>query len=104
MERVRDKHRGGTLRKKAFRLFLSSTEIILRKFVSSNVILRIFAYIVNICQFLPVMNCIYTDNAVITGSSLRSALIYFYLSNEDASLPENASRLGQPVLEKLREV
>ncbi|MCR4622928.1 MAG: phage holin family protein [Clostridiales bacterium] len=50
------------------------------------------------------MNCIYTDNAVTTGSSLRSAVIYLYLSSEDASLPGNASRLGLPVPEKLREV
>ena len=39
-----------------------------------------------------------------TGSALRSAVICFYLSNEGVSLLENASHLGLPVPEKLREV
>ena len=39
-----------------------------------------------------------------TGSALRSAVICFYLSNEGISLLENASHLGLPVPEKLREV
>ena len=39
-----------------------------------------------------------------TGSVLRTAVIFFYLSNEGVSLLENASRLGLPVPEKLREI
>ena len=39
-----------------------------------------------------------------TGSALRSAVICFYLSNEGVSLLENASHLGLPVPEKLREI
>ena len=39
-----------------------------------------------------------------TGSALRSAVICFYLSNEGISLLENASHLGLPVPEKLREI
>ena len=39
-----------------------------------------------------------------TGSALRSAVICFYLSNEGVSLLENASHLGLPVPEKLKEV
>ena len=38
-----------------------------------------------------------------TGSALRSAVICFYLSNEGISLVENASHLGLPVPDKLRE-
>ncbi len=37
------------------------------------------------------------------GSILRTAVIFFYLSNEGISLLENATRLGLPVPEKLRE-
>ena len=39
-----------------------------------------------------------------TGSAMRSAVICFYLSNEGVSLLENASHLGLPVPEKLKEV
>ncbi len=39
-----------------------------------------------------------------TGSALRSAVICFYLSNEGVSLLENASHLGLPVPEKLRDI
>ena len=39
-----------------------------------------------------------------TGSVLRTAVIFFYLSNEGVSLLENAAHLGLPVPEKLKEV
>ena len=35
---------------------------------------------------------------------LRTAVIFFYLSNEGVSLLENASRLGLPIPEKLKEI
>ena len=38
------------------------------------------------------------------GSVLRTALIFFYLSNEGVSLIENAAHLGLPVPKKLKEV
>lgn len=45
------------------------------------------------------------DTMVIgTGSVLRTAVIFFYLSNEGLSLTENAAHLGLPVPEKLKEV
>ena len=50
------------------------------------------------------MNCIYTCNVVTTSSSLRSAVICFYLSNEGVSLLENAAHLGLPVPDKLKAV
>lgn len=45
------------------------------------------------------------DTQVIqTGSMLRSAIIFFYLSNEGVSLLENAAHLGLPIPEKLKNV
>ena len=38
------------------------------------------------------------------GSVLRTAVIFFYLSNEGVSLVENAAHLGLPVPKKLKEV
>lgn len=38
------------------------------------------------------------------GSVLRTAVIFFYLSNEGVSLLENAAHLGLPVPEKMRDV
>ena len=37
-----------------------------------------------------------------TGSVLRTAVIFFYLSNEGISLLENAAHLGLPIPEKLK--
>ncbi|MCM1333780.1 MAG: phage holin family protein [Bacteroides sp.] len=39
-----------------------------------------------------------------TGSILRTAVIFFYLSNEGVSLLENAAHLGLPVPKKLKEI
>lgn len=39
-----------------------------------------------------------------TGSMLRTAVIFYYLSNEGISILENATRLGLPVPEKLKNV
>lgn len=45
------------------------------------------------------------DAAVIgTGSVLRTAVIFFYISNEGVSLLENAAHLGLPIPEKLKAV
>ena len=38
------------------------------------------------------------------GSVIRTAVIFFYLSNEGLSLIENAAHLGLPVREKLKNV
>ena len=39
-----------------------------------------------------------------TGSVLRTAVIFFYISNEGVSLLENAAHLGLPVPEKIKAV
>ena len=38
------------------------------------------------------------------GSVLRTAIIFFYCSNEGVSMLENSSRLGLPIPEKLKDV
>jgi toxin secretion/phage lysis holin len=38
------------------------------------------------------------------GSALRTAIIFFYLSNEGLSMLENAGHLGLPIPEKLKDV
>ena len=43
-------------------------------------------------------------NVIGTGSVLRTAIIFFYLSNEGVSLLENAGHLGIPIPEKLKDV
>jgi toxin secretion/phage lysis holin len=39
-----------------------------------------------------------------TGSALRTAVVFFYISNEGISLIENAAAVGLPVPEKLKDV
>lgn len=39
-----------------------------------------------------------------TGSVLRTAVIFFYLSNEGVSLLENSAHLGLPIPEKLKDI
>lgn len=39
-----------------------------------------------------------------SGSALRTAVIFFYISNEGVSLLENAAHLGLPVPDKLKDV
>lgn len=39
-----------------------------------------------------------------TGSVLRTAVVFFYISNEGVSLLENAAHLGLPVPEKIKAV
>ncbi|WP_035287961.1 phage holin family protein [Clostridium sp. KNHs214] len=38
------------------------------------------------------------------GSAIRTAVIFFYLSNEGISIIENAANIGLPIPQKLREV
>ena len=64
---------------------------------------RIFQWKVLIFLLVGIANIL--DVQVIgTGSVLRTAVIFFYLSNEGVSLLENAAYLGLPVPEKLKAV
>jgi toxin secretion/phage lysis holin len=38
------------------------------------------------------------------GSAVRTAVVFFYLSNEGLSIMENAARVGLPIPEKLKTV
>jgi len=38
------------------------------------------------------------------GSAIRTAVIFFYLSNEGISILENTAKIGLPIPERLREV
>lgn len=38
------------------------------------------------------------------GSAVRTAVIFFYLSNEGISIIENASKMGLPIPDKLKDV
>ena len=53
--------------------------------------------LVGIAQILDV-------NVIKTGSILRTAVLFFYLSNEGVSILENAAHLGLPVPEKLKTI
>ena len=44
------------------------------------------------------------DHVIGSGSVLRTAVIFFYISNEGVSILENAARLGLPVPEKIKVV
>ena len=39
-----------------------------------------------------------------SGSALRTAVIFFYLSNEGVSILENAAHAGLPIPQKLKEI
>ena len=53
--------------------------------------------LVGIAQILDV-------NVIGTGSVLRTAIIFFYISNEGVSLLENAAHLRLPIPEKIKDV
>ena len=55
--------------------------------------------------FLLVGTAHILDTQIIgSGSILRTAVIFFYLSNEGVSIIENAAHLGLPVPEQLKEI
>lgn len=41
-------------------------------------------------------------NLIKNGSAIRTAVIFFYLSNEGISILENAGKIGLPIPEKLK--
>ena len=53
---------------------------------------------------LVVIGHILDTQVIGSGSVLRTAVIFFYLSNEGVSLIENAAHLGLPIPEKLKDV
>ena len=73
------------------------------KTLSSSVGFRGICRKVLILMLVGIANIL--DVTVIgTGAILRTAVIFFYLSNEGVSLLENAGHLGLPIPEKLKEI
>lgn len=54
--------------------------------------------------FLVAVGHIIDSKIIGNGSAVRTAVIFFYASNEGISILENASRLGLPIPEKLKRV
>ena len=73
------------------------------KALSSEVVFRGICRKVLIFLLVGIAN-ILDVNVIGTGSVLRTAVIFFYISNEGVSLLENASHLGLPVPQKIKEV
>ena len=75
----------------------------LEKKLSSGVGFRgIFKKVVIFC--LVAVGHIIDSYVIQNGSVLRTAVVFFYLSNEGISILENASRIGLPVPERLKAV
>ena len=75
---------------------------ICEKKVSSNVGFKGIAKKIMLFSLVAVANLI--DCNLTNTSVLRTATIFFYLSNELISILENADKLGLPVPEKLRNI
>ena len=76
---------------------------IIEKHLSSDVGARgIFKKVV-IFSLVGVAHII-DQNIIGDGGVIRTAVIFFYLSNEGISIIENATKLGLPIPEKLRDV
>lgn len=74
---------------------------VLEKKLSSGIGFRgIFKKVVIFC--LVAVGHIIDTYVIQTGSVLRMAVIFFYLSNEGISVLENAGRIGLPIPEKLK--
>lgn len=76
---------------------------ILEKRLSSEVGFRGIFKKVLIFSLVAVANIV--DSQLIqAGSAVRTAVIFFYLSNEGISIVENAAKIGLPIPEKLKTV
>ena len=76
---------------------------ILEKRLSSEVGFRGIFKKVLIFSLVAVAHII--DSQLIqTGSAIRTAVIFFYLSNEGISIIENTAKIGLPIPEKLKTV
>ncbi|TFZ41650.1 holin [Soehngenia longivitae] len=76
---------------------------ILEKHLSSDVGARgIFKKVV-IFSLVGISHII-DQNIIGDGNAIRTAVIFFYLSNEGISIIENSTRIGLPVPEKLKNI
>jgi toxin secretion/phage lysis holin len=76
---------------------------VIEKTLSSEIGFRGIFKKVLIFTMVAVGNLI--DRSIIgSGEVVRTAVIFFYLSNEGISILENASKIGLPVPEKLKDI
>ena len=72
------------------------------KKLASNIGFKgIFKKIVLLC--LVAVGQVIDEHVLKQGGMVRTAIIFYYLSNEGLSIVENAARLGLPVPEKLKD-
>jgi toxin secretion/phage lysis holin len=76
---------------------------VMDKRLSSEVGFRGICRKVMIFLLVGIANILDTE-VLKTGSVLRTAVIFFYLSNEGVSILENSGHLGLPIPEKMRKV
>jgi len=76
---------------------------ILHKNLSSRIGFRGIFKKILIFAFVAI-GYIIDEKIIQNGSVIRTAVIFFYLSNEGISILENAAFIGLPVPEKLREI
>ena len=76
---------------------------IVDKKLSSNVGFRGIFRKVLIFVMVGIGNLIDTQ-LIGSGEAMRTAVIFFYISNEGVSLLENAAHIGLPIPEKLKDV
>ena len=75
----------------------------MQKQLSSEVGFKGIAKKVAIFLLVGVANIV-DVNVLQNGSALRTAVIFFYLSNEGLSILENAGNIGLPIPEKLKDM
>lgn len=76
---------------------------VLEKKLSSEVGFRGIFKKVLIFVFVGIGNIV-DVHLIKNGSAIRTAVIFFYVSNEGISIIENAAKVGLPIPEKLKDV
>lgn len=76
---------------------------VLERKLSSAVGFRGIFKKVLIFTFVGIANIIDTY-LIKNGSAIRTAVIFFYVSNEGISIIENAAKIGLPIPEKLKQI
>ena len=76
---------------------------VIEKTLSSEVGFRgIFKKVLIFC--LVGIGHILDSQVIKTGGAIRTAVIFFYLSNEGISIVENSAKIGLPIPQKLKDV
>jgi toxin secretion/phage lysis holin len=76
---------------------------LLEKKLSSEVGFRGIFKKVLIFTFVGIANII-DINLIKNGSAIRTAVIFFYISNEGISIIENSAKIGLPIPKKLKDI